>query len=157
VSGATNLVLGDANEDQDAFVATQPGSTESAALLEPPFVGGSSSRPGLGGAKKPRLAVRVARTHAGLRVTVKAPGPGRVRVRARSRVAAKGAGRERERTVASKTARTSAAGRATIVLTPARRYRSLVRRTGRLRARLEVTFTSSGLRLTVRRSASFTS
>jgi Tol biopolymer transport system component len=157
VSGATNLVLGDANEDQDAFVATQPGSTESAALLEPPFVGGSSSRPGLGGAKKPRLAVRVARTHAGLRVTVKAPGPGRVRVRARSRVAVKGAGRERERTVASKTARTSAAGRATIVLTPARRYRSLVRRTGRLRARLEVTFTSSGLRLTVRRSASFTS
>ena len=78
-------------------------------------------------------------------------------VRARSWIAATGARKRRERTVASKTAKTSAAGRATIVLTPAPRYRSLVRRNGRLRARVVVTFTSSGLRLTVRRTVSFTS
>ena len=155
-SSARNLFLGDASDHFDAFVVSEPRDESIAGLSEPPFVNETSTPPPLG-AKKPRLTVSITRVGSGLRLKVRAPGAGKVSVRARSRIAASGARKKRERTVATKTSKTSATGRATILLKPAPRYRSLVRRSGRLRARVVVTFTSSGLRLTARRTASFTS
>ena len=153
ISSASNLFLGDSNSLADAFVTTdERGAGAAAAAGEPPFADviprEDSEQTGQ------VLAVRLSRAPGGaVRIAVRAPGAGALSVSATSRLKT-----GRRRTVAHGRKRVTAAGRASLVLRPAARYRSVVRRQKRLRARLVIRFSPApaGPSLTARRTASFT-
>ena len=146
------------NEEADAFVASEPTSAAAAmpARCEPPFADVTpqedAARAGSGAAGEhaPRHGRRV-------RVTVRGAAGRPLALTARARVRA---GRRRAAATDRKRARrrVGKAGRVTLVLRPAARYRRYLRRARRLRSRLEVRFSPAGggHALIARRTVSFT-
>jgi hypothetical protein len=140
-SFAGNLFFGDANQRADAFVAERQAEGGTAPPPPPPGAGlpDATIESSGGGA-----AIR-ARARAGpdgsILLTVSVPAAGGVRAEARAR-----AGQPRRpRTLAIATARARGAERSSVrlALRPVRRYRGELRRRGRIRARVVVTFVAS--------------
>lgn len=139
-SFAGNLFYGDANQRVDAFVAAKTAD---------PDGGPPSAGLGAGGASSvevdrgpPRIGIRArSRRHGVIAVTVSVPAAGGVRAVVKAR-----AGRPRRlRALAIGTGRARGAGRSEVRLRlrPVRRYRAELRRRGRIRGRLIVTYVAS--------------
>jgi hypothetical protein len=162
VSGATNLLLGDANSATDAFVATRQAQTGSGQLDEPPFDQpslGSPSGPGDEAPFGPSLRVSVGHAGTGVRVAVRVPGPGIVKALAQSRAGRKSGSADGPlRTVATARVIVDRAGRVTLVLHPSKRYLSVLHRKKRFSAKLEVRFApkAGGRTLKSTRTVAFT-
>jgi hypothetical protein len=159
VSAATNLFVGDANEAQDAFVATEQPEVTPAQSTEPPFDQPPfPSRMRVDGVPpEPQLGIRVTRARAGVRLTIRTPGPGVVNALARSRLGGRNAAGAPLRTVARARAHV-AVRHVTLTLRPARRYLALLRHNRRLNTRLLVRFSpdTEGHALTAQRTVAFT-
>ncbi len=155
---ASNLIEGDANEEADAFLASEnEGGGGQAGTLEPPFAD-ITPRDDTDQSTEPALPVSVRRgPGGGVRVTVRAPAAGALALTARARVRA--GRRARLRPIAKARRHVAKAGRVTLVLKLEPRYRRQLRRAGRLRSRLEVRFSpgGGGRVLVARRTVSFTS
>jgi Tol biopolymer transport system component len=144
VSGATNLVAGDANQQPDAFVVTEAADQQTA----PPPTGLGADPidetiDGDGGGVQ--LGVRaVSRRDGSVLLRIAAPAAGRLAAVANvtRRAARRRAARTRK--VASANARARRSGTVQVTLKLARRDLRSVRRGTPLRARVTVTFTPSG-------------
>ncbi len=145
VSGATNLVAGDANQQADAFVVTETPDQQTAPPpvglgqdpIDDEIVGGSDS-----------LGVRgVSLRDGSVRLRIAAPQAGGLRavatVTVKARKATQKKARARTRRVASASTRARRAGTVQVTLRLARRDLLPVRRGTPLRARVTVTLTPS--------------
>jgi WD40-like Beta Propeller Repeat len=146
VAAASNLFVGDANERADVFAVTrqpepQPGPPPGGA-----GTGGGvdSGEEQLGGDVDRVLSVRVRSLGRGIiELRVRVPAAGTVTASARARLAAQRRRRAALRTLARATRFSPRAGRVTLRLRLVRRYRSVLRRRGKLVARAHVTFAPS--------------
>jgi hypothetical protein len=151
-SASPDHFVGDANDRSDSFAVTrQPEPVAERPPPppppDPPPVQFDDPDPG-----RPTLGARVKRGGGGtLRLTVAAPSAGQLDTSARARVRVKRGRRTRvvEATVARRRRIVEEAGNVTVVLKPGRRYMRELRRRGRLKARIAVTFETapSGARL----------
>lgn len=136
-SSATNLFVGDANEQTDVFVASRsPAPAPEAAA--PPDAPGADFLEDLGAPERPRLRVSArALPDGSLVLTVRVPGSGSLKATARARL-------ERRRTtrVADASARTAKAATKRVRLRPSQSLRRELRRRRRVPARVKVVFTA---------------
>ena len=152
VSGATNLVAGDANQQSDAFVVTESPDEQTAP--PPTGLGADPIDDEINGGGGSELGVRaVSRSDGSVLLRIAVPAPGRLAAvavakvpsrasRAGSRRARRSAARTRR--VASASARARRGGTVQTTLKLSRRDLRSVRRGTPLKARVTVTFTPSG-------------
>lgn len=136
-STAGDLFFGDANERSDVFVATRQPEPAAGGLTDEPPPSSVSDAEGdqvdLGGGDEPFLRVSPKRQKDGrVLLVVNVPSAGLLAAVAKARLSVKVAGKRRRtrimvREVARARLRAGRPGRVSLVLVPARRYRSLVR------------------------------
>lgn len=164
VSGATNLVAGDANQQSDAFVVTESADEQTAP--PPSGLGADPIDDDISGGGARDLGVRaLSRRDGSVLLRIAAPAPGalaavaRVAVARRARRSRRASARSaaRTRTVASSRARARRAGTVQVTLKLGGRDLRGVRRGTPLKAKVTVTFTpgSAGRRRTVSTTARF--
>jgi hypothetical protein len=138
VSSAANLFTGDSNQAADAFVASRRLETGGGGGAGEDVTALAESGGGGGGAR-PRLALALARVRAGIRVKVRVPGPGVLDASIATTSSAR-----RSRTLSRARLRPRVSGLQTLTLRPKGRDRRLLRRRGRLKAKLLVRFWPAG-------------
>ncbi len=141
-SSGANLVFGDANGDSDAFVATLQAPAGTAA--PPEGVNAGQERFSLVATASPELGLHVRRAKGGrLALLVETPSAGRLIARATGTTVSRTGKKTRKRKVlfaqVSGTARSE--GTTTLILRLASRYIKDLRRVGKLRALVRVSFT----------------
>ena len=141
LSAATNLFHGDANGRTDAFVADRLAAAPPVAEpAEPPLEPVEALPPEPEPPRVPRLAVSVRRAGAqAVRLEVRAHAAGRLTVRVRGRVPdADGRPRGSAKLLGSLNRTVKKAGRVTVTVKLAKRYRGALRRAGSIAAQASV-------------------
>jgi phage terminase large subunit-like protein len=141
-SSASNLIFGDANQISDAFTATlrTPVGTAASSVEVNRIEGGFS----LSASVAPELGLHVKRgKDGGLILLVETPGAGMLTAQIHATIAIKvGKRRRKERVVLGHAMGAARAeGTTTLVLRPASRYAKDLKRAGKLKALVLVTFT----------------
>ncbi len=143
-SGADNLFFGDANQRTDVFVVDRlDAAPPPAPFDEPPVEAPAEVFDPPPATTARRLAVSVRRAPAyGVRLQVKAPVKGKLRVEVRGRVPdADGRPRGAAKLLASKSVTVKKTGQLRVDLKLGKRYRSALRRAGKIQARATATLT----------------
>jgi hypothetical protein len=159
-SYASNLIYGDANEQPDAFTATLQVPTGSAA--PPAEVNAAQGGFSLSAIAAPELGLRVKRAKGGrLILLVETPSAGKLTARAQGTIVkgSKKKARRQKVTLARASGETHAEGTATLVIHLASQYAKALKRSGKLKALIDVSFTpaSPGQALSAEVSATFSS
>lgn len=144
VSAADNLFFGDANQRADVFVVDRLDAPPPPPPVdEPPIEAPQETFDPPPPATERRLAVSVKRAPAyGVRLQVKAPARGKLRVEIRGRVPdADGRPRGAAKRLASTVVTVKKPGTVRVDVAIAKRYRSAVRRAGKIEARATATLT----------------
>lgn len=143
-SGADNLFFGDANQRTDVFVVDRlDAAPPPPPLDEPPIEAPAEVFDPPPAATKRRLTVTVKRAPAyAVRLQVKAPVKGKLRVEVRGRVPdADGRPRGAAKLLASKSVTVKKTGQLRVDLTLGKRYRSALRKAGKIQARATAVLT----------------